>query len=164
MPGKGRYESTGEGLCELVSCGVEALVLPGEVERPGLGEVAVADDGAEGQDGFGPGETPSTAGDVESGGDEVTFRSFDDPAGDRPAGLQSLVVVDVFDVVGQVAAGFVRGGVLVGEMAALGFPADVGDGSGCIAGQDAGGFRPDPGRGVGGGVTPDLEILLAALY
>ena len=37
----------------LLGAGVEALVLAGEVESPVLLQVAVGDDGAEGEDGFG---------------------------------------------------------------------------------------------------------------
>jgi hypothetical protein len=38
--------------------GVEPLVFAGEVEAPVVVEVAVADDGAQGEDGFGAGEAP----------------------------------------------------------------------------------------------------------
>jgi hypothetical protein len=54
----------------LLGAGVEALVLAGEVEAPVLVEVAVADDGAEGEDGFGAVQAPSGAADVEAVGDD----------------------------------------------------------------------------------------------
>ena len=54
----------------LLGAGVEALVLEGEVEVPVLLEVAVADHGAEGEDGFGAVQAPSRAADVEAVGDD----------------------------------------------------------------------------------------------
>jgi hypothetical protein len=43
----------------LLNAGVESLVLAFEVESPVLLEVAVADDGAQGEDGFGAVQAPS---------------------------------------------------------------------------------------------------------
>jgi hypothetical protein len=51
-------------------------VLAGEVEAPVLLEVAVGDDRAEGEDGFGAVEAPSGPSDVEAVGDEVPATSF----------------------------------------------------------------------------------------
>jgi hypothetical protein len=50
----------------LVAAGVGALVFAVEVELPVLVEVAVGDNGAEVQDGFGAGQAPAGAGDVEA--------------------------------------------------------------------------------------------------
>jgi hypothetical protein len=50
-PGGGR--SGPERVLALRCAGVEPLVLAGQVEAPVVVEVAVADDGAQGEDGFG---------------------------------------------------------------------------------------------------------------
>jgi hypothetical protein len=50
-----------------------------------LVEVAVGDDGAQGEDGFGALESPSGSGDVEPVADQVAAYSFDDAGGDGPA-------------------------------------------------------------------------------
>ena len=50
---------------------MEPLVLAGEVEAPVFPEVAVADDRAEGEDGFGAVQAPSGPSYVEAVGDEV---------------------------------------------------------------------------------------------
>ena len=65
--------------------GVEPLVLLGQVVAPVVVEVAVAEDGAQGEDGFGAVESPACSGDVEPVADQVAAGSFDDPGGDGPA-------------------------------------------------------------------------------
>jgi len=54
----------------LLNAGVEALVLAFEVESPVFLEVAVADGGAEGEDGFSAVQAPSGAADVEAVADD----------------------------------------------------------------------------------------------
>jgi hypothetical protein len=56
----------------LLGAGVESLVLAGEVVVPVFLEVAVADGGAEAEDGFGAVQARSGAVDVEAVGDEWT--------------------------------------------------------------------------------------------
>jgi len=63
--------SGSECVLSLLGAGVEALVFAGEVEAPVLLEVAVADHGAEGEDGFGAVQAPSRASDAETVGDQV---------------------------------------------------------------------------------------------
>jgi hypothetical protein len=63
------HESGSECVLSLHGAGVEPLVLAGEVEAPVLGEVAVADDRAEGEDGFGAVQAPSGSSYVEAVGD-----------------------------------------------------------------------------------------------
>jgi hypothetical protein len=53
-----RGRSGAECVLALGCVGVEPLVFAGEVEAPVVVEVAVADDGAQGEDGFGAGEAP----------------------------------------------------------------------------------------------------------
>jgi hypothetical protein len=53
----------------LRGAGVEPLVLAGEVEAPVLPEVAVADDRAQGEDGFGAVQAPSGPSYIEAVGD-----------------------------------------------------------------------------------------------
>ena len=62
---------------------VFALEVPGVVGF----EVAVADEGAEFEDGFGAGQGPAGSGDVEAVFDQVAAGAFDDAGGDRPAAL-----------------------------------------------------------------------------
>jgi hypothetical protein len=70
-------------------------VLAGEVVAPVLFEVAVADHGAEGEDGFGAVQAPSGPSDVEAVGDEVPACSLDDAGRDGPAFREGLVVAQV---------------------------------------------------------------------
>lgn len=97
----------------LVGLGVEAFTFSVGVEDPVLREVAVADEGPEGEDGFGSRDGPPAAGDIEPVCHQMTCCSFDDAAGDRPSCLECLVVVEMGGVVLQVAAGPVRCGPLV---------------------------------------------------
>jgi hypothetical protein len=55
---------------------VEPLVFAGEVKAPVLVEVAVADHGAKGEDGFGALESPAGSGDVEPVADQVAAGSL----------------------------------------------------------------------------------------
>ena len=59
--------------------GVEPLVLAGQVVAPVVVEVAVADDGAQGEDGLGALESPACSGDVEAVADQAAAGAFDDP-------------------------------------------------------------------------------------
>jgi hypothetical protein len=70
-------------------------VLAGEVEAPVPFEVAVADHGAEGEDGFGAVQAPSGPADVEAVGDEMPACSLDDAGRDGPAVSEGLVVAQV---------------------------------------------------------------------
>ena len=60
-------------------------MLLGEVVAPVVVEVAVADHGAQGEDGFGALESPACSGDVEAVADQVAACSFDDAGRDGPA-------------------------------------------------------------------------------
>lgn len=121
----------------LVGPGVEAFALSVGVEGPVLREVAVADEGPEGQDGFGSGDASPAASDVEPVGHQMTCGAFDDAAGDRPSGRECLVVVEMGGVVLQVVAGPVRCGPLVcGQAQPVGLCADACDGAEGVAGQD----------------------------
>jgi hypothetical protein len=57
-----------------------------QVEAPVDVEVAVADEGAKAQDGFGSGQAPAGAGDVHPVFDQVAAGCLDDSGGDWPAG------------------------------------------------------------------------------
>lgn len=62
----------------------------GSVEAPVVVEVAVRDQCAELEDGFGAVESPAGAGDVEAIGGQVTAGAFDGAGGDRPAGREGV--------------------------------------------------------------------------
>lgn len=81
-----------ELVCVLIGRGVETLVLAGGVEAPVGVEVAVGDGGAKSQDGFGSGQAPAGAGDVEAVGDQMTAGALDSAGGDRPAVVEGRVV------------------------------------------------------------------------
>jgi len=65
-----------ERVLALRRAGVEPLVFTGEVEAPVFLEVAVADDCAQGEDGFGAVQAPSCTADVEPVADQVAACSF----------------------------------------------------------------------------------------
>jgi len=71
-----RGRSGAECVLALGCAGVEPLVFAGEVEAPVVVEVAVTDDGAQGEDAFGAGEAPPRSGDAESVTDDVPACSF----------------------------------------------------------------------------------------
>lgn len=73
----------------LVGPGVEAFVLFVGVEGPVLREVTVADENPEGQDGFGAGDAPPTAGDIETVGHQTRLERVTGycSAGAVPRGL-----------------------------------------------------------------------------
>lgn len=75
----------------------------GCVEGPVVLEVAVRDQCAELEDGFGSVESPAAAGDVEAVGDQVAAGAFDGAGGDWPAGCEGGVVVELVEVAGEVA-------------------------------------------------------------
>jgi hypothetical protein len=77
----------------------------GRVEVPVVLEVAVRDQCAELEDGFGSVESPAGAGDVEAVGDQMSAGAFDGACGDRPAGCECGVVVELVEVAGEVAVG-----------------------------------------------------------
>jgi len=60
-----------------------------------IGIIAVADDGAQGEDGFGGFQAPPCPGDVEPVADQVAAGFLDDPGRDGPARGQGLVVAQV---------------------------------------------------------------------
>ena len=74
---------------------VDALLFLGQVPGPVPVEVAVADEGAEFEDGFGAVETPAGAGDVHAVLDEMAAGALDHPGGDRPPSGQGGGVVQV---------------------------------------------------------------------
>ncbi len=131
-----------------VGPGVEAFAFSVGVEGPALREVALTDQGPQGQDGSGSGDSPPAAGDIESVGHQTTCWSFDDAAGDRPSSLGGLVVVEVRGVVLQAAAGPVRRTALIsGQAQAVGFGTNAGDGADGAARQDPRPWpRPRPRR------------------
>lgn len=63
----------------LVGRGVKAFVFAGGVVAPVAVEVAAGDHGAQSQDGFGSGQAPAGAGDVEAVGDQVAAGSSTAP-------------------------------------------------------------------------------------
>jgi hypothetical protein len=67
-----RLPSGAECVLSLRSTWVEPLVFAGEVESPVLLEVAVADGGAEGEDGFGAVQAPSGSANGEAVGDDLS--------------------------------------------------------------------------------------------
>lgn len=81
----------------------------GEVVSPVLGEVAVVVESAEFEDGFGAGQAPAGAGDVEPVADQVAAGALDGAGGDRPASRQRGVVAELTQVPGQVAGAGVDG-------------------------------------------------------
>jgi hypothetical protein len=87
----------------LVGGGVEAFVLACEVIAPVGVEVAVVDESAELEDGFGAGQAPAAAGDVEAVADQVAAGAFDRAGGDGPARAERGVVTEVVKVPGEVA-------------------------------------------------------------
>jgi hypothetical protein len=93
-------------------------VLAGEVVAPVLFEVAVADDGAEGEDGFGSVQASSRAADVEAVGDEVPAGALDDAGRDGLALREGLVVAQVLVPGVQVAgsSSFGPDGVAASEL------------------------------------------------
>jgi hypothetical protein len=139
-------------------------VLLGEVVAPVVVEVAVADDGAQGEDGFGALESPAGSGDVEAVADQVAAGSFDDPGGDGPARGQCLVVAQVVVVAGQVADARVGAGPLGGgEAGVVGLGGYLGGDPGAVPGQDRECLDRDPvlgcgvaGRVQGPGGFPDV--------
>jgi hypothetical protein len=72
--------------------------VPGEVEGPVGVEVAVGDQGAQLDDGFGAVQAPAGAGDVESVADQVPARPLDHAGGDRAAGCQGGLIALSGDV------------------------------------------------------------------
>jgi hypothetical protein len=58
----------------LYGAGIEPLVLAGKMEAPVLLEVAVADDRAEGEDGFGTAQAPSGPSYIEAVGGDAGMR------------------------------------------------------------------------------------------
>ena len=130
-------------------------MLAGEVESPVLLEVAIADDRAEGEDGFGPVQAPSRSSNRETIRDQMPARALDDPGRDRPARFQGLVVVQAVVLAGQVADARVGAVPLgCGEPGGLGLGGDLCGGPVAVAGQDREGLDRDPvlGGGIPGGV------------
>jgi len=104
-----------------VACCVDSLVFLGKVPDPVLVEVAVADHGAEFENGLGAVEAPAGAGDVEAVLDQMSAGALDDPGGDRPTEGQSGGIVQVGLLVGQVRDGPVDAGrFVVGQVGGVG--------------------------------------------
>jgi hypothetical protein len=138
---------------------VDSLLFLVEMVGPVGVEVAVADEGAELEDGFGAVDAPAGSCDVHAVFDEVTARAFNDAGGDGPAVGQGGGVVQVGLLVEQVGGGGVGGfagvvfEVLVGGLA----PDGGGDGAG-VAGQDRQGLFGDPGFGGGVGLGVEAPV------
>jgi len=127
-----------------------------------IGIIAVAQDGAQGEDGFGAVEPPSCSCDTEPVADDVPACSLDDAGCDGPARGQGRVVAQVLVFAGQVADARVRAGPLGGGQAGgFGFGGDLGGDPGAVPGQDRQGLDRDPvlGRGIGGGVQGPRGLL-----
>lgn len=71
---------------------------------PAGGEVAVAAEGSEFEDGFAAGQSPTGSGDVHAVFDQVAAGAFDDAGSDRPAGLADAVEHPAETVVPRPAA------------------------------------------------------------
>ncbi|MGP4089366.1 hypothetical protein [Streptomyces sp. KR55] len=82
---------------------MNAAMFVSEMEAPIHVEVAVSDQRAEFEEGFGSGEAPAGAGDVEPVGDQVSAGPFDHSRRDRPAGGERTVVMEEGFLTGQVA-------------------------------------------------------------
>ncbi|MCX4404606.1 MULTISPECIES: hypothetical protein [unclassified Streptomyces] len=116
------------------------LLVPGPV---GV-EVAVGADGAQFEYGFGAGEAPTGAGDVQAVFGQVAACSLDDAGGDRPAASQSGVVAQVFGLAGQVVHGVV-------DALALGAAQSCGSGGRLERGGGLLNATGQEGAGVAGG-------------
>jgi hypothetical protein len=148
--------SCAERVLALDGAWVEALVLLGEVEVPVLVEVAVADDGAQGEDGLGAVEAPSGASYAEAVGDDVAAGALDDPGGDRPALREGLVVAEAAGPGGEVAGACAGSGALgPGEAGGAGLGGDVAGDAVAVAGEDGEGL--DGGPVLGGRVAGIVE-------
>ena len=125
------------------------MFLP-QVPGPVFVEVAVADEGAEFEDGFGAVHAPSGPCYAEAVGDDVPAGAFYYSGGDGPAAFQGGGVVQVGLLGGEVAGGLVGAGAFgrgVAEQA--GAAADPGGDLRGLAFQDPGQLGGDPGFGVG---------------
>ena len=128
---------------------MDAFVFSAQVETPVLAEVAVADQGAELEDGFGAVQSPPGPCDVHAVFDQVTACSFDDAGGDRPPFGQGGGVVQVRLLRGEVVRAGVGTlplgrGVAEGSGAAPDSPCDLGR----LALEDLGRLGCDPRLGV----------------
>ena len=148
----------------LVGGGVETLVLAGGVVAPVGVEVSVGDDGAKSQDGFGSGQAPAGAGDVEPVGDQVASGTLDRAGRDRPPVVERGVVVKLVEVAGQVAVAGVDGLAPGGrQMLPFGPGGHVVGGADGMACEDRGQMVGRPCLGLGGtgfvkgvGCCPDV--------
>jgi len=147
----------------LLNAGIEPLVLAFEVELPVLLEVAVADDGSEGEDCLGAVQAPPGSSDVETVGYEMAACALDDAGRDRPAGFQGLVVVQELALVSQVADARVRPGAPAAfQPGGVGLGGDLGGGPLAVAGQDGEGLDRDPV--LGGGIPCGVQAPRGAPY
>lgn len=80
---------------------MNAVVFAVKVIGPVPAEVAVADDGAEPEDGLGSCQSPPGSGDLQAVADQVPGGSLDYAGGDRPALFQCVVVAQVVAVAGR---------------------------------------------------------------
>ncbi|MFJ9710169.1 hypothetical protein [Streptomyces sp. NPDC101234] len=102
--------------------------------------------------GFGAGQAPAGAGDVEAVFDQVAVGAFDDSGGDRPAAFQGGVVAQVFGFAGQVVHGLVDALAFgAAQLGGTGGGLECGGGLLHAAGQEGPGVAGDPG--LGGGVV-----------
>jgi hypothetical protein len=129
-------------------------VLAGKVVPPVLLEVAVGDDGSQGEDCLSAVQAPPGASQTEAVGYEVTAGALDDTGRDRPAGVQGLVVAEELALVLQVADARVGAGALaVFQPGGTDLGGDRGGGPVAVAGQDRESLGGDP---VLGGSVPGL--------
>lgn len=133
-----------------------------EVIAPVGREVSTGSHSAEFQDGFGSGQAPPGAGDVQPVADQVAAGALDDAGGDRPAILQRLVVAQVFDMAGQVTdAGIDPAALLLGESGRGGLSVDGGGDLLGVAGQQGQGAGGDPVFGAAASLILGSWPLLA---
>src|SRR5215469_18658205 len=100
-----REGSGGEGVGVWVVAFVLAVEVPGPVGVP----VAVGEQGADLEDGFGGVDSPAGAGDVHAVFDQVAAGAFDDAGGDGPPGGQGGGVVEPGGFGVEVVRGLGRG-------------------------------------------------------
>src|SRR6266700_5139201 len=128
---------------------VDALLFLGQVPGPVLVEVAVADQGAEFEDGLGAVQAPACAGDVHAVLDQVAAGALDHPGGDRPPLGQGGGVVQVGLLGQQVRRGGIGGFTFAGVQTVVGgLAADRGGHDAGPPGQDLPGLGTHPLFGV----------------
>ncbi|MEX2985744.1 hypothetical protein [Streptomyces sp. C36] len=128
----------------------------GEVVIPVGVEATVADERAKLEDGFGSGESPAGAGDVEPVADQVPARSLDHARRDGPARGERAFVVEEGFLAGQVANADVGAiSLLVRQLASGSLLSDALGNLQSTACQNAEGVGGNPV--LGGGITTGVK-------